>query len=451
MKIIVLGANHAGTSFMRTIASLGKKHEIVTYDKNNNISFLGCGIALWVSDEFEDPKGLFYSSPEELRSLNIDVKMEHEVIKVDIENKEVEVKNLKTGEIFTDNYDKLIYSGGTWPITPPFPGADLENIYLSKIFQHAQIIKKMSKDDQIKDVVVIGAGYIGVELSEAFIKANKKVTLIDMSGNVIGKYFDKEFTNEMESRMEQKGLKLALKEKVKEIKGTNGKVSSVITDKGEYKADLVIMSIGFVPQTQLVADQLELEPKSKALLVNKFMQTSNKDVYGLGDSVALINNAIDQPCHVALATNAVKTGIVAAHHINGTNLPFPGIQGTNGINVFGCSFASTGISSELAELHGIDYGVSFLKDKDRPEWMHNSEDVQFKLIYEKKTLRLLGAQVGTFGKQNHSESIFALSLAISKKMTLQELALMDFYFLPHYNKPFNYILQTALNAIKKEL
>ncbi len=447
MKVIVLGANHAGTSFMRTLATLSKDHEIVAYDKNSNISFLGCGIALWVSDEFKDPKGLFYSSPEELTSMGITVNMEHEIIKVDTKKKEVEVKNLKTNEVFTDSYDKLIYSGGTWPIVPPFPGVDLENIYLSKLFQHAEIIKKRSKDAAIKDVVVIGAGYIGIELVEAFVKAGKNVTLIDMEDRVVAKYFDKEFTDPMEEKMKKDGVKLSLNEKVKEFKGKDGKITSVVTDKGEYKADMAIVSIGFIPQTQMVADQLELESRSKALLVNEFMQTSHPDVYGLGDSVALMHNSLEKPAHVALATNAVKTGIVAAYHIAGTKLPFPGVQGTNGINVFECQYASTGLSATLAKLHGIEYAESFLKDKDRPEWMHNSEDVQIKIVYDPKTLRLLGAQIGTFGQHNHSEAIFALSLAISKKMTLPEIALMDFYFLPHYNKPFNYILQSVLNAL----
>ncbi|CAM9117426.1 FAD-dependent oxidoreductase [Mycoplasma marinum] len=450
MKIVVLGANHAGTSFIRTLAAKTQEHEIIAYDKNSNISFLGCGIALWVSDEFKDPKGLFYSSPEELTSMGVTVKMEHEIIEVNTEKKQVKVKNLKTGEEFYDTYDKLVYSGGTWPIVPPFKGINLNNIYISKLFQHAQKIKELAKDKNIKNVVVIGAGYIGIELVEAFNKAGKNVTLVDMQGRVISRYFDEEFTSKMEERMTKDGIKIQMNEKVKEFIGDGkGNVAKVVTDKGEYDADMVILSIGFRAQTKMLENQIDLDEKNKTVLVNEFMQTSDKDVYALGDSVSLMHNSLDRPMHVALATNAVKTGLVAAHHVLGTNLPFPGVQGTNGINVFGCVFASTGISAETAKAMNVDFKETYWEDKDRPEWMHNAEDVQIKIVFDPKSLRILGAQIGSFGNANHTEAIFMLSLAISKKMTLLDIALMDFYFLPHYNKPFNYILQSVLNGLEK--
>ncbi|TCG10748.1 FAD-dependent oxidoreductase [Mycoplasma todarodis] len=448
MKIIVMGTNHAGTSFVRTLANLKKEHEITAYDKNTNISFLGCGIALWVSDEFEDSNGLFYSSPQELESMGINVKMEHEIIEVNSKEKFVMVKNLKTGEIFKDEFDKLIYSAGTWPIVPPIKGIDKGNIFLSKLFQHAQIIKKKAKDDSVKDVVVVGAGYIGIELVEAFAKAGKKVTLIDMANRVTPAYFDEEFTNPLQERMIKAGVELRMGETVKEFKGSEN-IEFVVTEKGEYKADLVILSIGFKPLTKLVEGQLELEQRSKSILVNEFQQTSNPDIYAIGDSASLMHNSTGKHSHVALATNAVKTGLVAAYHVAGIELPFPGVQGTSGINIFGCKYASTGISEAFCKKNNIEAKSVFWKDADRPEWMSSVEDVQIKIVYNPKTLRLLGAQIGSFGKNNHSEAIFMLSLAIQKGMTLPEIALIDVYFLPHYNKPFNFILQALLNGINK--
>ncbi|CAM9125829.1 FAD-dependent oxidoreductase [Mycoplasma todarodis] len=448
MKIIVMGTNHAGTSFVRTLANLTKEHEITAYDKNTNISFLGCGIALWVSDEFKDSKGLFYSSPEELENMGVDVKMQHEIIEVNSNEKYVMVKNLKTNEVFKDEYDKLVYSIGTWPIVPPIKGIDKENIFLSKLFQHAQKIKTKAKDENVKNVVVVGAGYIGIELVEAFSKAGKKVTLIDMANRVTPSYFDEEFTEPLQQRMKEAGVELRMGETVKEFKGET-KVTSVVTEKGEYKADLVILSIGFKPLTKLVEDQLELEQKSKSIIVNEYQQTSNEDIYAIGDSASLMHNSTHKHSHVALATNAVKTGLVAAYHVAGINLPFPGVQGTSGINIFGCKYASTGISEAFCKKNNIDAKSVFWKDADRPEWMSTVEDVQIKIIYDPKTLKLLGAQIGSFGTNNHSEAIFMLSLAIQKGMTLPEIALIDVYFLPHYNKPFNFILQALLNGINE--
>ncbi|UVD81451.1 FAD-dependent oxidoreductase [Mycoplasma iguanae] len=449
MRIISIGANHAGTSFLRTLSKLSKEHEIVAYDSNTDISFLGCGIALWVGGEFEEPSGLFYSNVEELKSLGIDVKLQHKVISLDHKNKTVVVKNLVTGEEFQDKYDKLVFAGGTWPIVPPFEGVQLKNILLSKTFTHAKEIKKQALNPEVKEVVVIGAGYIGIELVEAFHKYNKKVTLVDMQERIIPNYFDEEFTTKVEQKMVQEGIKLQLGEKVVKFNSEDGEhVSSVVTDKGEYKAQLVILAIGFKPNTELLEGFDKL--KNGAVKVDQFQRTlTDKDVYAIGDSAALRHNSIEDYAHVALATNAVKTGIVTAFHVSGKELPFPGVQGTNAIHVFGFNYASTGFSvhgcQQNPELQNVE-AASYVEDWDRNEFMQEKYRVWFKLTYDKNTLRILGAQIGSEGV-SHTEVMYALSLAIQQKLTLPDLALMDYYFLPHYNKPFNFIITSALNAL----
>lgn len=448
MKVISIGANHAGTSFLRTIKNISPETEVVAYDRNTDISFLGCGIALWVGGEFQDPSGLFYSSEKQLTEMGIKINLSHDVTKVDHKNKTITVKNLKTGEVFEDTYDKLVFAGGTWPIVPPLPGVDLENIMISKIFTHAQAIKEKTENKEIKNVVVIGAGYIGVELVEAFHKYGKKVTLIDMQKDVFANYFDKEFSGPLQETMIKEGINLQLGETLKEFKSVDGKkVSSVVTDKGEYPADLVIMSIGFRPNTQILEGFDKI--RNGAVKVDSHQATlTDKDVYAIGDSASMIHNATEEYASVALATNAVKSGIVAAFNIAGKELNFPGYQGTNAIHVFGYNLASTGFSEygastcSLSEISQCEY----LEDWDRNEFMQEKYKVQFKITYDKKTLRLLGAQVGSVGA-NHTEVIYAMSLAIQKKMTLPEIALMDYYFLPHFNKPFNFIIKTVLKAL----
>ena len=445
MRIISIGINHAGTSLIRTLLTINPKAEIVAYDQNTNISFLGCGIALWVGGEFEKPDGLFYSSKEKLEKLGASIHMAHKVEKIDAKAKKIIIKNLENGKTFEDTYDKLVFAGGTWPIVPPFPGVDLKGIHFAKLFQHAKEIKSKNNDKAIKDVIVIGAGYIGVELVEAFNKAGKNVTLIDLESRIIPKYFDENFTSKMETRMKNSNIKLVLEEKVVEFKGKDGKVVEVITNKGKYKADMVIMSIGFKPQTQLLEGQVELIANG-AIKVNNRMKTSNQDIYAIGDSAAL-EHAVLGAANIALATNAVKSGIVAAMDIAKRKVDFPGIVGTNGINVFGCYYSATGVSETVARQKGLEVASSIVNDKDRPEFMHNAEDVEIKITYNPTSFKLIGAQIGSWGQHNHSEAIFALSLAIQKGMTLHDIALMDFYFLPHYNKPFNYILTSVLNPL----
>ncbi len=453
-KIIVIGANHAGTSFIRTLATVNKNAEIVVYDQNTNISYLGCGTALWIGGEFEDPAGLFYSNAQQLENMGAQIHMNHSVIKIDTKTKTISVRNNNTNALqseFEDKYDKLIFAGGTWPIVPPFEGVQLKNILLAKIFQHAQAIKAAIKNEDIENIVVIGAGYIGVELVEAFNKAGKSVTLIDMMDRIIPNYFDPEFTSIAQNRM-AKGIngnpvKLALGQKVSKFEGKNGKVTAVVTDKGRYKADVVIMAIGFRPLTKMLEGQVNMLPNG-AIKVDEYQLTSNKDIYAIGDSAAIFHNVLKTNAHVALATNAVKTGIVAAMHItNGAGIPFPGVQGTNAISIYGCHYTSTGFSEEMLKRLKIPYKSEIFEDNDRPEFMRKYGKVKIKITYDPKTLKLLGAQLGSWDDINHTDAIYVLSLAIAKGMTLPEIALIDYFFLPHFNKPFNYIIQVVLNSL----
>lgn len=454
MKVISIGTNHAGTSFLRTIKKLNPEIEVTTYDRNTDISFLGCGIALWVSDEFENPNGLFYSSADELRSMGINVNLQHEVIAIDRAKKTVTVKDLKTGREFEDNYDKLVYAGGTWPIVPPFKGVDLGNIFISKIFSHAQKIKEQAKNPEVKKVTIVGAGYIGIELAEAFFKAGKEVTIIDLQTRIIPNYFDEEFTGPLEAKIQKDGVKLRLGEAVKEFvaDASGTKVGKIITDKGEYETDLVILSIGFVPNTKIL-DGFD-KFRNGAVKVDEHQRSlTDQDIYVIGDSAAIKHNVTHEYAHVALATNAVKTGMVAAFHISGkepyANIKFPGVQGTNAISVFGFNLSSTGYSENGAKNCSISdvAKCEFVVDWDRNEFMQHKAKVSFKLTYDKNTLRLLGAQVGSEGDFSHTEVMYAMSLAIQQQLTLVDVALMDFYFLPHFNKPFNFVIKTALKAL----
>ena len=208
MKVVVVGCTHAGTAAVVNIKENYPDSEVVIYEKNNNVSFLSCGIALNVGKVIDTTEKLFYSSPEALNSLGAQTKMQHEVLDIDFKNKKLSVKNLLTNEVFEDNYDKLVLTLGSWPIVPKFEGGTLDNIVLCKNYNHALNIIEKSKD--AKNVVVIGAGYIGVELAEAFEMQGKNTTLIDAENRIMAKYLDKEFTDiaETEFSSRTKGSKI---------------------------------------------------------------------------------------------------------------------------------------------------------------------------------------------------------------------------------------------------
>ncbi|QBF34645.1 NADH oxidase [Mycoplasmopsis phocirhinis] len=449
MKILVVGANHAGTSFMRTLKTVNKDAEIVAYDRNTNTSFLGCGIAVWVAGEFDEPGGLFYSSPEILTNdYGVNLKTNHEVVAIDRDKKEVTVVELATGKKFTDTYDKLIFAGGTWPIEPNLKGINYKNIVLSKLYQHAQDLIEYANNNDFKDVVIVGAGYIGVELVEAFHIKGKNVRLIDVNTRVASNYFGSEFTDIMEDNMRKEGVKLSLGEKVVEFRSADGvNVSTVVTDKGEYRADLVVMCIGFKPRTDAL-EGVEKLPNG-AIVVDEFQRSlSDENIYAIGDSCALKHVVTNDSRHVALATNAVKSGLVAALHIAGLNIPFPGVAGTNAINVFDCHYAGTGLTEEMAKRNGFENATSVhFEDMDRPEFMSQAEKVAITVVYDKETLKLLGVQLGSWGTTVHAETVYMFALAIQKGLTLPEIALTDVFFLPHFNKPFNFFLVAMLKAL----
>jgi NADPH-dependent 2,4-dienoyl-CoA reductase/sulfur reductase-like enzyme len=445
--IVVVGVNHAGTSAIRTLLAQNSKHRVIAFDRNDNISFLGCGIALSVSGIVENVNDLFYSNCNELQKLGADVRMSTEVVQIDTDTKTVVARNLNSGEEQRVTYDKLIYAAGSWPIEFKVSKGNLQNIYVCKLFQHAADLIEKASEPSVQSVAVIGAGYIGIELAEAYRLKGKQVTLVDLQERVVPAYFDPEFTDRLQADMRDSGINLVLGARVTGYEDDgNGRVARVLTDKGSFAADLVVQSVGFKPNTALLHNAKKID--NGALIVDSAMQTSLPDVYAIGDAAAIHHAVTNTHRHVALATNAVKGGIVAASAINGIEqVRLESIAGTNAICVFGNKLASTGLSESAARAAGFDVATSYYVDNDRPEFMNDTEQVHVKLVYEKGTLRLLGAQIGSYGEGSHTECIFYLSLALQKKLTIMELAMTDVYFLPHFNKPFNFIVSAILQAL----
>lgn len=440
MKIVVIGCTHAGTAATVNAAKMYPDAEITVYERNDNISFLSCGIALYVGGFIEDPDGLFYSSPKELAKLGVKTKMEHDVLDIDTNNKKIKVKDMNSNEEFEENYDKLIVTTGSWPIVPPFEGIDLDNILLSKNYNHSNTIIDRAKD--AKNIAVIGAGYIGVELAEAFNLNDKNVTLIDMADRILSKYLDKEYTDIAEDTFKEKGVKLALGEKVTKFEGDDGKVQKVVTDKGEYDADLVILCIGFKPNTSLLKDQVDMLGNG-AIIVDEYMRTSKEDVFAAGDNSAIIYNPTGEHRYIPLATNAVRMGTIAAKNLVEEKAKYMGTQGTSGIKIYNHNISSSGLTEDAAKETDLDFETVTVKENYRPEFMPTHEEASLKVVYEKGSRRILGAQI--ISDADLTQYMNTMSVVIQNKMTLDELAYTDFFFQPHYNKPWNLLNLPGLN------
>lgn len=441
-RIIVVGANHAGTAAIKTILSQEQDAQVTVFDKNSNISFLGCGMALWIGQQINSGDGLFYASAKELEDLGATVYMETEVQSINFEEKSI-VATSKNGQVTSHQYDKIILATGSVPIVPNVPGSDLKNVQFVKLYQNAvEVIEKL-QDDDLKNIVVVGAGYIGVELAEAFARLKKNVTIVDLADKCLANYYDDEFCQIMSNNLQDNGVKLALGERLLELKGDK-KVSQVVTDKGVHEADMVILCIGFKPNTPFEDSKLERFVNG-AYVVNKKQQTSIPDVYAIGDCATVYDNSSDDTSYIALATNAVRSGIVAAHNVTSTPLESIGVQGANGISIFDLKMVSCGMTYNKATRLGIEALVTDYEDHQMPEFMEsNNPMVKLRIVYDKNTRIVLGAQMAS--EYDMSMGIHMFSLAIQEKVTIDRLKLLDIFFLPHFNKPYNYITMAALSA-----
>lgn len=447
-KVIVVGANHAGTHSILTLADNYKESvEVTAYDKNSNISFLGCGMALWIGHVIPGPEGLFYATPEELSNKGVNVKMEHELVAADLDAKNVTMRNLQTGEEFVDTYDKLILAMGSWPIIPNIPGIDLDNVVYAKIFQNAEDVIKRLNNPEIQRVAVVGAGYIGVELAEAFKQNGKEIILINEK-NVLNNYYDIEFQEMMQKNLIEHGVQVELGEMLTEIKGTDGKVSGIVTSNGkEFDVDMVLMSVGFRPNTSILKDSgLEFAPNG-AIKVDNKQETNIKGVYAVGDCSDIQNNALKDRSYIALATNAVRTGLVAGHNAAGTEIEMLGVQGSNAIHIFGLTMCSTGLTEEKAREAGFDCNSVTVTDLIKPAFMPDNEEVTLKVVWDKESRRILGAQI--VSKADITLALHVFSLAVQEQYSIDKLALLDLFFLPHFNQPKNFITTAGLLALGK--
>lgn len=433
MKVIVIGCTHAGTAAVNQILASNPDTEVTIYERNDNVSFLSCGIALYLGGQVADPQGLFYSSPEQLAELGATVHMQHDVTDVDTENHEITVTDLKTGASKTDHYDKLVVTTGSWPVIPPIDGIDSPNVYLCKNWTHAQNLWEAAKP--AKRVIVIGGGYIGTELVEAYQKQGKEVTLIDGLPRILNKYLDKEFTDRVEQNFVDHGIKMALNQMVQGF-SDDGKEVTVKTNKGSYTADMAILCVGFRPNTGLLKGKVDMNANG-SIKTNDYMQTSDPDIYGAGDSVAVHYNPTQKDAYIPLATNAVRQGTLVGLNIFKPTRKYMGTQSTSGLMLFGQTIVSSGMTLEHAQAEKVPAAAVTFEDNYRPEFMPTTKPVLMQLVYNPETREILGAQF--MSEHDVSQSANVISVMIQNHNTIDDLGFVDMFFQPIYDRPFNYL------------
>ncbi|USS86924.1 FAD-dependent oxidoreductase [Fructilactobacillus cliffordii] len=447
MKVVVVGCTHAGTFAIKQTLASHPEAEVTVYEKNDNISFLSCGIALYLGKEIKnnDPQGLFYSSPEELKSLGADVEMKHEVTEIDPNQKIVKVKDLESGSVTETPYDKLIMTTGSLPVVPPIDGIQSDKVYLCKNWHDAK--KLFDEAPKVKSITVIGSGYIGAELAEAYSKQGYQVNLLDGSTRVLYKYFDKKFTDILAADYEKNGVNLELGSKVTGFEEKNGGISVLTANGDEIHSDIAILCIGFRPNTGLLKGRVDMMPNG-AIITDRYMHSSNPDIFAAGDSAAVHYNPTGQNAYIPLATNAVRQGILVGENLTEDKVKYMGTQSSSGLKLYDRTYVSTGLTMAAAKDQGINARQVIVEDNYRPEFMLTTEPVLMSLVYDPSTRRILGGSLTSM--YDVSQSANVLSVAIQNQNTIDDLAMVDMLFQPQFDRPFNYLNILAQAAQAQE-
>ncbi|AHH08695.1 CoA-disulfide reductase [Borrelia anserina] len=438
MKIIIIGGTAAGTSAAAKAKRINKELNITIYEKTDITSFGACGLPYFIGGFFDEPNKMIARTPDEFAQNGISILTEHEVIKVDTKNNTLKVKDLQTKQIFNDNYDKLMIATGGNPIIPPISNIKLKNFYTLRNMKDGKEIRELLKKKDIKDIVIIGAGYIGIEMVEAAKALEKNVRIIQLDKRILTGSFDKEITDIMEEELIKNNVLLHTDEFVKSLIG-NKKVEGIVTNKSEYKADLVILSTGIKPATEFLEGQLKTL-KNGAIIVNEYGETNIKNIFSAGDCATIYNIVSKQNDYIPLATTANKLGKVIGENLAGRRVSFKGTLGSASIKVLSLEAARAGLTEQTALRLGIKYKTVFIKDKNHTNYYPNQEDLYIKLIYNESTKEIIGAQI--VGKNGAAIRMHALSLAIYSRLTTNELGMMDFAYSPPFSKTWD-----ALNIV----
>lgn len=444
MKVAVIGGTHAGVFSAKQIVAEVPGAEVHVFEKNDTVSYLSCGTALWIGDNVSSPDRMFYESPESMKNQGIHMHVNTEVTAVDLQAKSIGIKSLDDDSTRQDTFDKIVITTGSKAVVPPIPGIDSEKIYMSKSWNDAKRLKERTAD--IKSAIVIGAGYIGAELAEQLSINDKDVTMIDAAERVLANNVSPKLSGIVAQKYEDHGVKLVMNEKVVGFEDTADGII-VKTDAGSYEAELAILGIGFRPNTDLVADQLDMMDNG-AIKTNEYMQTSVEDVYAAGDSTAVFYNPTQAYDYIPLATNAVRQGMLVGRNIEKPTIAYQGTQASSAVELYETAIGTTGITSvEGATAKGIDADSISIEEDYRPDFMLSTTEVVASLVWEKGTRRIIGAEF--LSAHDVTQAANVISLAIENKMTIDQLAMSDFFFQPNFSQPINYISSVAMAAVAK--
>ncbi len=446
MKVVIVGGVAGGATAAARIRRLDENAEIIIFERSGYVSYANCGLPYYIGGEISDKEDLFLQTPEGFWSrFKIDVRTLHEVTKINRERKTVTVLDKMSGNVFEESYDKLILSPGAKPVMPDFCKGNFSNIFTLRTVEDTLKIREFTDNNPTRTAVIIGGGFIGLEMAENLKNRGIDITVIQKGDHLLNTV-DSDIASFVHTNLRTKGINILLNANVKSIEN-----NMVVTDCQEIPADMVIVSVGVLPENTLAKEAgLALGVKG-AIAVSDNMQTSDEDIYAVGDAVEVENFISNDKAVITLAGPANKEGRIAADNICGINSTYKGTQGASVIKLFDMTVASTGMTETQLKLSNIAYEKVILSPLSHAGYYPGATVMTLKVIFEKETYKILGAQA--VGYEGVEKRIDVIATAIFAGLTADKLKDLELSYAPPYSSakdPVNmagFIIENMKNGI----
>ena len=431
MKVIIIGGVAGGASAAARIRRLDETAQIIVLERSNYVSYANCGLPYFIGGVIREQAELTLQTPQSFwERFHIDVRVRNEAVDIDVKSKTVAIRRLDTGKIYHEQYDKLLLSPGAKPVVPHLPGVTSDRIFSLRTVEDTLRIRKFIEEYKPATAVLVGGGFIGLEMAENLTAMGISVTVIQRSNQLFAP-MDADMASFIHAQMRSHGVKLELEKTVTGFSSKGGKPVTMIKDSEPISSDMVLLGVGVEPDTAL-AEKAGLALGIRgAVAVNEYMETSVPDIYAVGDAVEVSHFVTGKKSLISLAGPANKQGRIAADNICGGNSMFKGTQGSSVIKIFEMTGAVTGINEKTAEAAGIVYDKVVLSPVSHAAYYPGGQTMYMKVLYEKETLRLLGAQIA--GYEGVDKRIDVLAAAIRAGMTADKLAELELAYAPPYS------------------
>ena len=447
-RLVVIGGDAAGMS----AASQARRRrgpddlDIVVFERGHHTSYSACGIPFLVADVVHDAEDLVARRPEEFRKLAIEVHLRHEVVDIDLEHSQVGIRDLEAGSDRRQGFDQLVVATGATPVRPRLPGVDSAGIYGVQVLDDGVVLRRRLDQGGVERAVVVGGGYIGLEMAEALVQRGVEVALVEQSAQPMST-LDPDMGGLVADAMRHLGITLHLNESVTGFEAVDGEVRAVVTSDGRLPADLVVLGLGVRPNSGLARDAGLSIGTTGGIITDRRMRASVSGVWAAGDCVETFHRVSRRPIAIALGTHANKQGRVAGINLGKGYATFPGVVGTAVTKICGVEIARTGLGEAEAEAAGFETEAVVVESTTRAGYFPGAALMKTKLIVERRSGRLLGAQI--VGQENAAKRIDALAIALWNDMTVEDMTGLDLAYAPPFSPVWDPILIAARKAAER--